>query len=88
MTYRNLNTNGSYTLQTGRGMLHTIVISTKGSGSETIHVYDGTDATGPLICHVDAHTQQVSLIYDLQFERGLHVVLAGGNAPDVTITYM
>ena len=88
MTYRNLNVNGSYTLQTGRGMLHTIVISTKGSGSETIHVYDGIDATGPLICHVDAHTQQVSLTYDLQFEHGLHVVLAGGNPPDVTITYM
>jgi len=88
MTYRNLNSNGAYTLQTGRGMLHTITISTKGSGSATIHVYDGTSDAGDLVCHVDVHTQQVSLTYDLQFERGLHVVLDGGNAPDVTVTYM
>ena len=88
MTYQHLSADGAYQLQTGRGMLHSVVISKKGNGSETIHIYDGVDATGHLIADIDAHSNQIALTYDVQFEHGLHVVLAGGGPPDVTITYM
>lgn len=88
MTYRHLDANGAYQLQTGRGMLHSVVISHTGTGNETLHLYDGMDATGHLICHVDAHSTQITLLYDVQFEHGLHAILAGGGAPDVTVTYM
>ena len=88
MTFQHLNANGAYQLQTGSGMLHTVVISSNGTGSETIHVYDGIDDTGHLMADIDAHSNQITLTYDAQFEHGLHVVLSGGGAPDVTITYM
>ena len=88
MTYQHLSANGAYQLQTGRGMLHSVVISSKGTGSETIHIYDGTDATGHMMADIDAHSNQIALAYDVQFEHGLHVVLDGGGAPDVTITFM
>ena len=86
--YRNLNANGTTTVKSGRGVLHSITVNKKGASANIATVYDNTAGSGTVIAVIDTVNMNAqTLLYDLAFNTGLTVVLATGTAADITITY-
>lgn len=72
-------------VKTGAGLLGGLIVNKAGTTS-TAALYDGTDNTGTLLGTVDTSAlRQVN--FGIKLLVGLFVVLAGGAAADVTITY-
>ena len=86
-SYLHLNANGTTTVKSGAGVLRRIVINTRGGILNTLTIYDNTAATGAVIGAVDTAAAGGAFDYELNFTTGLTVVLAGGTAADITITY-
>jgi len=86
-SYLHLNANGTTTVKSGAGVLRRIVINTRGGILNTLTIYDNTAATGAVIGAVDTAAAGGAFDYELDFTTGLTVVLAGGTAADITITY-
>ena len=84
--FSNLKANATTTVKSGTGRLHSITINTKGI-TNTITVYDNTAGSGTTIATIDTTLSQETLTFDLAFTTGLTVVIAGGTAADITITY-
>ena len=78
-----INVNGSYTPQ-GK-VLGGVTVNTKGSGGNTLTIYNGVDATAPVLAVLDTTSALGTFLYDLLAINGLFVVLAGGDAADLTI---
>jgi hypothetical protein len=88
LNYTHLSANGTTTIKSGGGLLHTITINAPGPGGNTLTVYDNTAGSGTVIAALSTNVgYPVTLLYDLQFTTGLTVVLATGQAADVTITW-
>jgi hypothetical protein len=85
--YANLNTNGTTTVKSGEGVLHSITINTKGATSNTATVYDNTAASGTKIATIDTTAQIQTLLFDVNFTTGLTIVLASGTSADITVSY-
>lgn len=85
-SFSNLKANATTTVKSGAGTLHTISVNTKGI-TNTVTVYDNTAGSGTTIATIDTTIGQDTLIFDLAFATGLTVVIAGGTAADITITY-
>ena len=85
-SFSNLKANATTTIKSGAGKLHSISINTKGI-TNTVTVYDNTAGSGTTIATIDSTLGQSTLLYDLAFATGLTIVIAGGTAADVTITY-
>lgn len=81
-------TNASTLVKTGKGVLHSVVINTKGATANTLTLYDGIDNTGTVVAIIDTTLAQVVLTYDIAFATGLYATLATGTAANVTITYL
>lgn len=84
--FSNLKANATTTIKSGVGRLHSLTINTKGI-TNTITVYDNTAGSGTTIATIDTTLSQETLTFDLAFTTGLTVVIAGGTAADITITY-
>lgn len=82
--YKNITTNTTTLVKTGRGFLHSIVVNTTAAGSIT--VYDGLDATGTKIATLKSSVAEGSYLYDVQFGVGLTIVTAASS--DITATYL
>jgi hypothetical protein len=87
INYTHINGNGTTTPKSSAGVLHSIVINTKGASANTVTVYDNTAASGTIIAVIDTTAQVQTLIYDVQFNTGLTVVVATGTAADITISW-
>jgi len=76
-------------VHTGPGTMHTIVINDIDDGA-TITLYDGVDAGGAVIgVLITALHQPVTLIYDLMFDDGLYIAIAGQEAfAELTVNWM
>ena len=72
-------------VKTGAGLLQGLTINTGGTTSSAT-LYDGTSTSGTKLATV-ATTALGSLTFNIAFTTGLFVVLAGGAAADVTVTY-
>lgn len=84
----NIATNATTTLKTGPGVLHTIVINTKGGGS-TATIFDNTTNSGTKIATIDTTLSTTSFTYDAAFTIGLTIVTAASvSAADLTITFL
>ena len=82
-----VNVVGSATVQTGPGMLHTIIVNSAANAA-TIAIYDGVDAGGTLRGTITATGQVgLSLLYDMEFTTGLFIAIAVA-AVDLTVTYI
>lgn len=82
--YAHLNANGTTTLVTGPGKLHSIIVSTAGA-TATATVFDNITNSGTVIA---VSSQAVgTYIYDVAFVTGLTVTLAGTTPGDLTVTY-
>lgn len=83
-TMTNLAANGTTTVKSGAGILHSISINTKGV-TNTATVYDNTAGSGTKIATIDTTLSQDTLVYDGAFATGLTVVLGGGTPADLTV---
>ena len=86
--YTHLNANGTTTVKSGSGTLHTLTINVKGASGNTITLYDNTTGSGTVIAVVDPTQNLVTLDFDVTFLTGLTVVLATGTAADITLSWL
>lgn len=84
-TATHVNALGTTTVKSGAGVLYSVIINTKGAGSNTATLYDGLSAAGTVIAIIDTTGAAGELRYGLRFTTGLTVVLAVGTAADLTI---
>ena len=87
ISYSHINSNGTVTVKSGAGWLHTITINIKGASGNTITVYDNTSGSGTVIAVIDPTAQLVTLTFDVTFTTGLTIVTATGTAGDFTVSY-
>lgn len=86
--FSRISTNTTTTVKSGAGILHKIVINTKGASANIATVYDNTAGSGTVIAIIDTvNLNPQSLIYDLAFATGLTIVTATGTAADITVVY-
>jgi hypothetical protein len=87
LSYQNIAANGTTTIKSAPGWLHSITINTKGATGNTATVYDNTSGSGTKIGTIDTTAQIQSLLFDAAFTTGLTIVLASGTAADLTVSY-
>ena len=76
------------TVKSGAGVLHSIVINTKGAAANTLTVYDNTTGSGTVLAVIDTvNLSTNALLYDVAFTTGLTVVSATGTGADLTISW-
>ena len=85
-SFRNITTNATTTLKSSSGVLHTLTINTRGTGSNVI-VYDNTAGSGTTIATIDTTLSTTAFVFDAIFNVGLTVVTAGAGAADLTVNY-
>lgn len=86
--YTHIASNASTVIKAAPGVLHTLMIGSKGTSSETATLYDNTTCTGTVIAVVDlAGNDATSQNYDIAFATGLCIATAGGTAGDITVSY-
>lgn len=86
-TFKALSANATTLVKTGAGVLHAIVVNTKGASSNTVTFYDGLTASGTKIGAIDSTVSPGAFVYHVPFVTGLTVVIATGTAADVTVCY-
>lgn len=83
-----LNANGTTVIKSGQGVLHAVTINTAGASSNTLTLYDNTEASGTVLAVINTQsTNRSDFTYKVRFGTGLTAVLATGTAADVTISY-
>jgi len=87
-SYAHLNSTGTTTIKSGAGILRRVVINTKGTGSNTLTIYDNTSGSGTVIAAIDtANGVSCHFEYNVAFSTGLTVVDATGTSADITVIY-
>ncbi len=86
--YAHLAANGTTTLKTGVGMLNNVTLNIKGGTGNTVTIYDNTAGSGTVLAVIDTTQSLVTLAYDVTFTTGLTIVVGGGTAPDITVSYL
>ena len=76
-------------VKSGAGTLHSIILNSAATATNTTTVYDNTAASGTVIGRpaVTTATVPTTLIYDLAFATGLTIITATANGGDMTVTY-
>ena len=71
------------------GTLHTIVLNSAATATNTTVVYDNPSGAGTVIGRpaVTTATVPTTLTYDLAFANGLTIITASANGGDMTVTY-
>jgi hypothetical protein len=70
----------------GPGTLKKIIVNTRGSGSNTLTVYDNTAASGTVIAIIDT-ASATEFNYNIDFFTGLTVISATGTGANLTLIY-
>ena len=72
-------------------ILLALVINTKGGSSNTIGIYDSTEAIGANVERKKGNLDTASSIgrieYNIPILDGIYLVVGGGTAPDITVIY-
>jgi hypothetical protein len=84
-SYSHIASNGTVTLKSGAGHLHTLVVNAAGS-SETITIYDNTSASGTIIA-IMTPPAAGTYMFDVAFNTGLTIVTSGTTAGDYTVSW-
>lgn len=87
-TYTNLAANATTAIRTGPGILHSITVNKAGASSNVCTVYDNSAASGTKIATIDTVNATPNLLYDVQFNTGLTIVIGTGTAADITVSWM
>jgi hypothetical protein len=86
--YTHLSANGTTTIKSAAGMLAAVSVNTRGASGNTLTVYDNTSASAPIIAQIDTTAAVYTFPLGVQFNTGLTVVLGGGTAADVTVSWL
>ena len=78
--------NSSTVVKTGSGVVHTVTINTRGTGS-TVALYDDIAGVGNKIATIDTTLSTTAFLYDVIFTNGLTAVTVGASGADLTISY-
>ena len=79
-------TSAATLVKSGYGVLNSVIVNTKGTGTSTVSIYDGLDsATGTLLAVIDSANLSGTFFYDVAFSIGCYVVAVGTATPDLTI---
>lgn len=84
--YSNIAGNGTTTVKTIPGRLHSVTVNTKGATS-TATIYDSLAGSGTKIATIDTTANVGTLVYDCLFNTGLTVVTTGGTPADITLSF-
>lgn len=76
-------------VKSGAGTLHSIILNSAATATNTTTIYDNTAASGTLIGKpaVTTATVPTTLVYDIAFGTGLTIITATANGGDMTICY-
>ena len=86
LNYTHLDALGTTVIQVAQPVVLAVVtINTRGTAPNVLTLYDGPDATAPVIAVIDTSVSIGTLLYEVNTNTGLTAVLAGGGAADVTI---
>ena len=86
-TFYYMSAVGIQTIKSSNGLLHSIVVNTRGTTS-TLKVYDNTSAASGLqIANIDTTFSLGTFDYDVKFPNGLTISAAGASQADMTICY-
>lgn len=87
----NITTNASTAVKTSAGVLHYVVINTKGAASNTVTVNNAANCNAgtaqTTVATIDSTVDVTSLRYDASMSSGICVVTATGTAPNLTVVY-
>lgn len=86
-TFTNLAANATTVIRTGPGILHAITINDQGASANICTAYDALTATNP-IAAIDTVTAVGTLLYDVQFNTGLTIVIGTGTAANITVSWL
>lgn len=87
MNYYYMSALGIQTVKATPGILHTLTVNTRGTGS-SIKLFDNTSAASGLqIANVDTTLTTTAFVYDAKFTTGLTISTAGASQADLTVTY-
>lgn len=77
------------TVKSGAGNLHSLVLNSAATATNTTTIYDNTAASGTVIAipAVTTATIPVSLIFDIAFATGLTVITATANGGNMTFCF-
>jgi hypothetical protein len=86
LNYTHVAANGTTVIQAAQPVVLAVVtINTRGTSPNILTLYDGPDASSPVIAVIDTSVSVGTLLYEVNTNIGLTAVLAGGAAADVTI---
>lgn len=80
-----ITTSTTTLVKTGAGVLHAVIVNTKGTVASAVTVYDALTATGDPIAIIDSLNLSGTFEYEVAFSTGLTVVTTG--APNITVSY-
>ena len=87
-SYVHISTNASTVIKASPGVIHTLMLGSKGGAGEIATLYDNTTCTGTVIAIVDlAGNDATSQTYDAKFNTGLCITTGSGTVADITVTY-
>lgn len=87
-SFSHITTNTTTVVKATAGILHKVIINTKGATANVLTLYnDTTGGTANAIAVIDTTTGVDNIDYDLGFSNGLQAVTATGTAADITIVY-
>jgi hypothetical protein len=86
-TFINITTSTTTQVLSGAGVLHSVVVNTKGTIASAIKIYDATSGTTGPICSIDSLNLDGTFYFDAAVSNGIRVITTGTVAPDVTVLY-
>lgn len=85
-TYNHVSANGTFTVKSGAGVLHSITVNNTGT-SDTATIYDNTAGSGTVIALINTALTHGTLLFDCAFTTGITVVMTGTGPGDLTLNY-
>ena len=87
-SYVHISTNTNTVVKASPGVIHTLMLGSKGGAGEIATLYDNTTCSGTVIAVVDlAGNDATSQTYDAKFNTGLCITTGSGTVADITVTY-
>jgi hypothetical protein len=85
-SFEYIASSGTYFIKNTPGKLKRIVIGDKGTAAATVAIYDSTTGSGSLIADIDTDEVSNDLLFDIEFDMGLTVVVTGSSIK-LTVVY-
>lgn len=86
-TPTHITTSTTTVVKASAGVLHSVIVNTKGTVASTITIYNNTSAAGTIVAIIDSLTLSGTFQFDISMSLGITVVTTGTVAPDITVAW-